>query len=43
VDELIIVTIVHDPLARERSYELLAEAFALPPPEVALASQRTSP
>jgi luciferase family oxidoreductase group 1 len=30
VDELVIVTITHDPKARLRSYELLAEAFALP-------------
>ena len=28
-DELVIVTITHDPRARQRSYELLAEAFAL--------------
>ncbi|MBI4246589.1 MAG: LLM class flavin-dependent oxidoreductase [Candidatus Rokubacteria bacterium] len=28
VDELVIVTITHDPKARRRSYELLAEAFA---------------
>lgn len=30
VDELMIVTIVHDPAARLRSYQLLAEAFGLP-------------
>ena len=30
VDELVVVTITHDPKARLRSYELLAEAFALP-------------
>lgn len=30
VDELVIVTITHDFKARVRSYELLAEAFALP-------------
>jgi luciferase family oxidoreductase group 1 len=30
VDELVIVTITHDPKARLRSYELLAEAFGLP-------------
>ena len=30
VDELVVVTITHDPTARLRSYELLAEAFALP-------------
>jgi luciferase family oxidoreductase group 1 len=30
VDELVIVTITHDPKARRRSYELLAEAFDLP-------------
>jgi luciferase family oxidoreductase group 1 len=30
VDELIVVTITFDPKARLRSYELLAEAFALP-------------
>jgi luciferase family oxidoreductase group 1 len=29
VDELVVVTIVHDPAARRRSYELLAEAFGL--------------
>lgn len=29
VDELVIVTITHDPKARRRSYELLAEAVAL--------------
>lgn len=29
VDELVILTITHDPAARRRSYELLAEAFAL--------------
>jgi alkanesulfonate monooxygenase SsuD/methylene tetrahydromethanopterin reductase-like flavin-dependent oxidoreductase (luciferase family) len=29
VDELIIVTITHDPKARLRSYELLAQAFEL--------------
>jgi luciferase family oxidoreductase group 1 len=29
VDELVIVTITHDPKARLRSYELLAEAFGL--------------
>lgn len=29
VDELVVVTITHDPKARRRSYELLAEAFEL--------------
>ncbi|MBA3956488.1 MAG: hypothetical protein H0X58_07475, partial [Acidimicrobiia bacterium] len=29
VDELIVLTVCHDPAARRRSYELLAEAFAL--------------
>ena len=29
VDELVIVTVVHDPAARRRSYEVLAEAFGL--------------
>ena len=29
VEELVILTICHDPLARVRSYELLAEAFNL--------------
>jgi luciferase family oxidoreductase group 1 len=29
VDELVLVTICHDPLARQRSYELLAGAFEL--------------
>ena len=28
VDELLVVTVCHDPVARLRSYELLAEAFA---------------
>ena len=31
-DELIVTTNVHDPAERERSFELLAEAFALTPP-----------
>ncbi len=31
IDELVVVTITHDPLARRRSYELLAEAFELAP------------
>ena len=31
VDELVVVTITHDPVARRRSYELLAEAFQLEP------------
>jgi luciferase family oxidoreductase group 1 len=30
-NELVMVTICHDPMARQRSYELLAEAFALTP------------
>ena len=30
VDELVVVTITHDPKARLRSYELLAGAFGLP-------------
>jgi alkanesulfonate monooxygenase SsuD/methylene tetrahydromethanopterin reductase-like flavin-dependent oxidoreductase (luciferase family) len=30
-DELLITTMVFDHAARRRSYELLAEAFALPP------------
>jgi luciferase family oxidoreductase group 1 len=30
VDELVVVTITHDPTARLRSYELLAQAFGLP-------------
>jgi luciferase family oxidoreductase group 1 len=30
VDELVVLTVCHDPAARRRSYELLAEAFALP-------------
>jgi len=29
VDEVLVVTVVHDPAARQRSYELLAEAFGL--------------
>jgi alkanesulfonate monooxygenase SsuD/methylene tetrahydromethanopterin reductase-like flavin-dependent oxidoreductase (luciferase family) len=29
IDELVVVTITHDPVARRRSYELLAEAFEL--------------
>src|SRR3954468_23772760 len=32
VDELIVLTIVHDHAARVRSYELVAEAFELQPP-----------
>ena len=32
VDEVLVVTICHDPAARRRSYELLAEAFELEPP-----------
>jgi luciferase family oxidoreductase group 1 len=32
VDELVVVTITHDPKARLRSYELLADVFALEPP-----------
>ena len=28
-DEVIVVTITHDPAARRRSYELIAEAFGL--------------
>ncbi|MDQ6927462.1 MAG: LLM class flavin-dependent oxidoreductase [Actinomycetota bacterium] len=31
VDELIVLTVCHDPAARRRSYELLAEAFDLAP------------
>jgi luciferase family oxidoreductase group 1 len=31
VDELVIITLVHDPEARRRSYELLAQAFGLAP------------
>jgi luciferase family oxidoreductase group 1 len=31
VDELVVVTITHDPKARLRSYELLAQAFGLEP------------
>ena len=31
VDELLVVTVCHDPAARLRSYELLAEAFGLGP------------
>jgi luciferase family oxidoreductase group 1 len=34
VDELMVVTVVHDHRARMRSYELLAEAFNLTPREV---------
>jgi len=30
VDELVVITICHDPAVRLRSYELLAEAFGLP-------------
>jgi luciferase family oxidoreductase group 1 len=32
VDELVVLTVCHDPGARRRSYELLAQAFALTPP-----------
>ena len=31
-DELIVVTITHDPKARRRSYELLAKVFGLEEP-----------
>jgi hypothetical protein len=31
VDELMILTVTHDDAARRRSYELLADAFALTP------------
>jgi luciferase family oxidoreductase group 1 len=43
VDELVVVTICHDPAARQRSYELLAEAFALPPREAAGPAPRARP
>ncbi len=29
IDELVVVTITHDPVARRRSYELLADVFEL--------------
>jgi len=32
VDELVVLTVCHDPTARLRSYQLLAEAFDLAPP-----------
>jgi luciferase family oxidoreductase group 1 len=35
VDEVVVVSICHDPAARRRSYELLAEAFALAPQRAA--------
>jgi luciferase family oxidoreductase group 1 len=35
-EEVIVVTITHDHAARRRSYELLADAFALEPPSVPL-------
>jgi luciferase family oxidoreductase group 1 len=43
-DELVVLTVCHDPAARRRSYELLADAFGLAPPVVADAAQaeRTS-
>jgi hypothetical protein len=31
VDEIVVLTVCHDPSARLRSYELLAEAFGLVP------------
>ena len=31
LDDFVVVTITHDYAARQRSYELLAEAFALEP------------
>ncbi|WP_423832865.1 hypothetical protein [Streptomyces manipurensis] len=39
VDELIVNTLTADPADRRRSYELLADAFALPPggPETTVA------
>ena len=41
-DEVIVVTITHDPAARRRSYELLADAFDLGRPAEAAASAPTS-
>jgi luciferase family oxidoreductase group 1 len=45
VDELVVVTVCHDPQARLRSYELLAEAFELtappPPPSTPSPPRRT--
>ena len=35
-EEVIVVTITHDHQARRRSYELLADAFALEPREVTM-------
>ncbi|HUR18720.1 MAG TPA: hypothetical protein VMZ51_07275 [Acidimicrobiales bacterium] len=31
VDELVVLTVCHDPEARRRSYELVAEAFGITP------------
>ena len=41
VEELVIVTITHDPAARRRSYALLAEAFELRTPPAESAEGRT--
>ncbi len=38
VDEIAILTTLHDPLARQRSYTLLANAFGLRTPDIALAA-----
>ena len=35
LDELVVVTWTHDPAPRQRSYELLAEAFGLAAPQAA--------
>jgi len=35
VEELVVLTVCHDPTARLRSYELLAESFELAPPDPA--------
>jgi alkanesulfonate monooxygenase SsuD/methylene tetrahydromethanopterin reductase-like flavin-dependent oxidoreductase (luciferase family) len=43
IDELMLVTVVHDHQARMRSHELLAEAFDLQPPPASVdASARRS-
>jgi alkanesulfonate monooxygenase SsuD/methylene tetrahydromethanopterin reductase-like flavin-dependent oxidoreductase (luciferase family) len=43
VDEFVVVTITHEPAARRRSYELLAEAFGLPEQPVAAADAAHTP
>ena len=41
IDEIMVVTIIHDHAARVRSYELLAEAFGLMTPRTETAELRS--